>query len=194
MGVERFQTVASCQGWQPFQQRWHWLKPFDLKELVSSLVDGFKPSVELKPINLRYSYHDSPEWVIGDQFRIQRILINLLSNAVKFTEKGSITVDVKEIERKNRDVILQISVVDTGAGIPKEKERVIFDKFTKLGSSYNTSISSGIGLGLQAVKSILNDLDADIIVKREMNKGQMHVSKSKFTYRARHRLYNYADC
>ena len=147
------------------------LKPFDLKELVSSLVDGFKPSVELKPINLTYSYHDSPEWVIGDQFRIQRILINLLSNAVKFTEKGSITVDVKEIERKNRDVILQISVVDTGAGIPKEKERVIFDKFTKLDSSYNTNTSSGIGLGLQAVKSILNDLDADIVVKSEMNKG-----------------------
>ena len=151
------------------------LKPFDLRELVSSIVDGFKPSVELKPINLTYNYHDSPEWVIGDQFRIQRILINLLSNAVKFTEKGSITVDVKEIERKNRDVILQISVVDTGAGIPKEKERVIFDKFTKLGSSYNTNTSSGIGLGLQAVKSILNDLDADIVVKSEMNKGSSFI-------------------
>ena len=150
-------------------------KPFDLKDLVNTIVDGFKPSIELKPIELTLDYNNSPEWVIGDQFRIQRILINLLSNAVKFTEKGYIKVDVEEVERNNRDIVLKLIISDTGIGIPKEKERVIFDKFTKLGSSYNTSISSGIGLGLQAVKSILNDLDADIIVKSEMNKGSSFI-------------------
>ena len=150
------------------------MRVFDLKELTQSMVDAFLPSVELHPIELAFNYQDAPELIIGDQFRIQRILINLLSNAVKFTQKGQIRVDVKEIERMDRKVILQIAVTDTGIGIPQGKEDVIFEKFTRLESKYKSNIP-GSGLGLYAVKSIVNDLDGDIIVKSELGKGSSFI-------------------
>ena len=147
------------------------LKPFNLKELVSTTLNSFRPAINLKSIMLNKEY-DAPEWVIGDRFRLQRILINLLSNSVKFTEKGAITVGVTLLSQKSdsRSVLLKLWVEDTGMGIPKEKYDIIFEKFSKLNSSYITN-SSGVGLGLQAVKQLIDDLDGDVSVKSHPGKG-----------------------
>ena len=149
------------------------LKPFNLKELVRATIDTFYPAIHSKNIALVKEY-DAPEWLIGDRFRIQRILINLLSNSVKFTEKGMIAVSVRLMnqENNNRHVLLKLAVEDTGLGIPKEKCDIIFEKFSKLNSSYSTT-ASGVGLGLQAVKQLVDDLDGDISVKSHPGKGSI---------------------
>ena len=149
------------------------LKPFNLKELVRATIDTFYPAIHSKNIALVKDYN-APEWVIGDRFRIQRILINLLSNAVKFTEKGTIAVCVSLLDQKSKDrqVLLKLSVEDTGLGIPKEKCDIIFEKFSRLSSSYSTNMS-GVGLGLQAVKQLIDDLDGDISVKSHPGKGSI---------------------
>lgn len=144
-------------------------KPFDLIELINDCADTFKPSLKHKNIEFIFNHNISGQ-LICDRFRIQRILINLLSNAVKFTHSGSITINCNIIENKKRDVIVKLSVSDTGIGIPPEKQDIIFEKFSKLSASYRSN-KMGIGLGLRAVKELVDDLDGDIEIKSIINQG-----------------------
>lgn len=145
-------------------------KPFDLRGLVESIIDMFKPSVQTKDVVLDYEYADLPDWIAGDRFRIQKILINLVSNAIKFTQQGSIIIKISAIEQRDKNTIVNITVADTGIGIPQEKQDMIFEKFSKIGSSYDAS-NTGIGLGLRAVKSLVDELDGDIFIKSNPGTG-----------------------
>jgi signal transduction histidine kinase len=146
------------------------LKPFDLHELINSMTDIFKASIHNKNIILKSSYIDLPDWLIGDRFRIQRILINLISNSIKFTEKGLIAVSAYLIEENNNKLLVGLSVEDTGIGISKDKHTIIFEKFEKIGSSYDAS-NKGVGLGLHAVKSLVADLGGEVFVKSKLGEG-----------------------
>lgn len=106
-----------------------------------------------------------------DVQRLQQILINLLSNANKFTEKGEIRLDVKIEEEKQR-VIFSIS--DTGCGIPKEKQEVVFDRFAKL-----NEYAQGTGLGLAICRITVNMLGGEIWVDKNYTGGARFV----FTHR-----------
>lgn len=146
-------------------------KPFDLNELIKNCLTMLKPALEQKQLKVIELYPESvPHWLMGDRFRVQRILINLLSNAVKFTDKGEIEVGVEVAQKKGRDILLKIWVRDTGIGIPKEKYDFIFEKFSRLKPSY-TGTYRGTGLGLQAVRQLVHELEGDIFVKSKMNEG-----------------------
>lgn len=145
-------------------------KPFDLRQLVESVVDTFKPSVSTSGVALDFEYNDLPNWVSGDRFRIQRILINLMSNAIKFTSNGHIKITVSLLRKENRNFIVKLSVEDTGMGIPLEKQDIIFEKFSKIGSSYDAS-NTGKGLGLRAVKALVTELEGNIFLKSRVGCG-----------------------
>ncbi len=147
-------------------------KPFDFSKLVENCVDTFRPSINLKQVSIESDYRGLPDWIISDRFRIQRIIINLLSNAVKFTERGEIKVVVEQLESLGRDAIIKLAVEDTGPGIPEEKQVVIFEKFGKLGVSYD-STNLSVGLGLYAVKALVNDLNGDVFLKSQAGRGSV---------------------
>ena len=65
----------------------------------------------------------------GDAIHLRQVLLNLLNNAVKFTEKGSITLDIKGTRISENRSILQFDISDTGIGIEKDKQEIIFEKF-----------------------------------------------------------------
>lgn len=148
-------------------------KSFNLNELLENCISTFNPSAKQKNIKLNLISNIS-YFFICDRFRLQRILINLMSNAIKFTHNGNISLFCNVVKRQGRNAIIELIVEDTGIGIPTEKQAIIFEKFRKIGNSYN-SHSSGMGLGLRAVKELIDDLDGDINVESEINKGSRFI-------------------
>jgi two-component system aerobic respiration control sensor histidine kinase ArcB len=144
-------------------------KSFNAEKMLIDSINTFKPAAKQKNIDLSLNYN-LPKWMICDQSRIQRILINLLSNSVKFTYKGAISVEANIISQKQREALVALTISDTGIGIPQEKQSIIFEKFSKVSTSY-TSDTQGMGLGLKAVSELISDLDGEIVVESDVDKG-----------------------
>jgi two-component system sensor histidine kinase/response regulator len=96
---------------------------------------------------------DVPDAVVGDAGRLRQMVLNLVNNAIKFTERGEVVVRVAVVERTPDAVSLQISVVDTGIGIPSERLRTVFDRFTQVDGA-TTRKYGGTGLGLAIVAQL----------------------------------------
>lgn len=106
----------------------------------------------------------------GDDVRIKQIVTNLLTNAVKYTPEGSVKLQVA-YERKNDDeLLLKISVQDTGIGIRKEDMGKLFESFQRLDETKNRNIE-GTGLGMNITLSLLKMMDGDMKVESEYQKG-----------------------
>ena len=103
--------------------------------------------------------------IVTDKGKLKQIFINLISNAFKFTDKGKIEGGCKIENNK-----LHFFVSDTGIGIPEDKQKIIFDRFTQLKQSLNFNIG-GTGLGLSIVKGIVGLLEGEISLKSELGKG-----------------------
>lgn len=101
-----------------------------------------------------------PDVLISDPERITQVIVNLLSNAFKFTHSGGVYVDVRPIENNTQ---FQITVRDTGIGIPPHAQTYIFDEFRQLDSS-STRQYGGSGLGLSIVRNITRILEGTISV------------------------------
>ena len=111
-----------------------------------------------------------PDEVIGDPTRLNQILSNLLSNALKFTNQGSITVLIKELERTGNQSKMEFTVTDTGIGIPKNRHSLIFDRFAQA-SPDTTRRFGGTGLGLAICKKLIELQGGTITVESEPKKG-----------------------
>ena len=94
---------------------------------------------------------------------MQQVIINLMSNADKFTKQGKITLDFSVNEETQMAVF---SVTDTGCGIPKEKQALVFERFEKL-----NEYAQGTGLGLSICKSIIEHLGGTIGAESELGVG-----------------------
>jgi PAS domain S-box-containing protein len=114
--------------------------------------------------------NELPDEVIGDSIRLNQILSNLLSNALKFTQKGSIHVKLKELEKDNKNTRIEFIVRDTGIGIPKDKHEVIFESFTQA-SPDTTRHYGGTGLGLAICKKLVELQGGHIDVESEPGIG-----------------------
>ncbi len=157
-------------------------KKFDNRALIMKIALLEKPAAKSKGLNLIIDYPDAvPAILIGDEFRIYRILLNLISNAIKFTEKGCVKVSIKELKRdeEKRETILQFIVKDTGIGIPKDKQTYIFEKFSRLNQS-NRGKYKGLGLGLRIVKEFIGDLNGGIKVSSNVGIGATFVCTIPF--------------
>ena len=109
-----------------------------------------------------------PTYILSDSMRIHRILLNLIGNALRFTKHGIISIIAEVIEQPTPT--LQLIVKDTGIGIQADKLDKIFDPFFKINPSYSGK-TAGVGLGLHIVKEFVEDLDGNITVASELEKG-----------------------
>ena len=156
---------------------------FNLKNLVEDVLRIARPKVTDAKVELYYDYDEKvQENFVGDPTRVRQIILNLLNNAIKFTEEGEIGVCVllsagkKAGEQsKNERYTVQISVQDTGIGIPPEKQKLIFDTFTQADSS-TTRRYGGTGLGLAITKALVEKMNGAIWVESEVGEG------SEFTF------------
>ncbi len=142
---------------------------YNLRELIEPMILDFTSTVQLKGIDLNLSYPaDAIEYVITDAERIMSIARHLIDNAVKFTNDGSVSVIIKITPQENNEASLTIEVQDTGIGIPKDKQEVIFDKYIRLEPAYK-GLHEGEGLGLAIVKKFVADLDGEIKLLSNVN-------------------------
>lgn len=111
-----------------------------------------------------------PSVLYGDDVRIKQIVTNLLTNAVKYTPKGSVEL-ILACEYQDKDnILLKISVKDTGMGIRKEDMGKLFESFQRLDEKKNRNIE-GTGLGMNITMSLLKMMDGDMKVESEYQKG-----------------------
>ncbi|HVN59353.1 MAG TPA: PAS domain S-box protein [Bacteroidales bacterium] len=151
---------------------------------LSDFLDEIKRSYSFRANEKKLEFHivrnnNVPVEVTGDQIRLNQILSNLLSNALKFTLRGSISVIVDEIERKNHQSRLQFIVRDTGIGIPKEKHSEIFESFTQA-SADTTRRFGGTGLGLAICKKLVELQGGTIHVESAADKGSSFIFSLPF--------------
>nr|WP_262914609.1 PAS domain-containing hybrid sensor histidine kinase/response regulator [Pontibacter vulgaris] len=138
--------------------------PFDLRESIASHLEPYKYLADGKNISFAYTFDAAiPRVVISDPTRINQVLINLVSNAIKFTETGSIKVhgELIAINETDKSAELRFSITDTGIGIPKEKQEIIFDSFTQSDQSTSRKYG-GFGLGLAICKKLVNLMQGEI--------------------------------
>jgi len=151
--------------------------PFRLEELARQVVQMYSAMAKSKGIKLLFSFdQEIPEVLIGDETRLSQILLNLISNAIKFTEKGSVELRILEMQRTNDKATIFFEVKDTGIGINKEKQQLIFERFTQA-ESYTTRVYGGTGLGLNIVRSLVDLHHGTLHVESEAGVG----SKFSFT-------------
>ena len=144
---------------------------FSLDDFLKDIMRTY--SFRSKAKNLEFDVikeNELPSEVMGDSIRLNQILSNLLSNAVKFTQKGSIYVILREVERSKKSSRIEFLVRDTGLGIPKDKHEIIFDSFTQA-SPDTTRHFGGTGLGLAICKKLVELQGGHIELRSEPGKG-----------------------
>ena len=133
------------------------------KQVVASVSFSRQSSDNQFLFNSRYETFQMET----DVQRIQQVIINLMSNADKFTRNGKITLDFYIDEKKKMAVF---SVTDTGCGIPKEKQKLVFERFEKL-----NEYAQGTGLGLSICKLIVYKWKGDIWIDPDYTGGARFV-------------------
>jgi len=147
--------------------------PFVLKEEMESVKMLFANKIKSQNLDFILNIDQKiPTILFGDIFRLKQILINLINNSVKYTPKGSIQLSVEVASIKNKKYFIQFSVIDTGIGIPKEKQASIFDKFTQSRTD-DARVYGGVGLGLSIVKNLVILQGGSIKLESDENKGSI---------------------
>lgn len=143
------------------------LKPamFDLSELVNEVMELFAPQASEKGLGFTaVIQEDVPNLIIADPMRLKQILVNLIGNALKFTEHGEVTLTISPVASNSLEHFsLEISVADTGIGIPSDKLDELFLSFSQLHPVVNRKYG-GTGLGLAICKQLVDLMGSSIIV------------------------------
>ncbi|MEH6763556.1 MAG: ATP-binding protein [Aequorivita antarctica] len=144
--------------------------PFDLRDLVQSIVTSFQYSLVQNKNKLHVEISENiPHTIVGDRVRLSQILMNLVGNAIKFTTNGNIYIKAQEESISENEVSIHFSIKDKGIGIPKEKQKAIFDEFQQVDTEVYKI--QGTGLGLTIVKKLLEASKSSIKLKSKPGKG-----------------------
>ena len=145
--------------------------PFDLHKLVRGTIKGFAPQAAQKRLGLTHSIAARvPDRVTGDPARLGQVLTNLVGNAIKFTPVGAVEVRVGVESISAEAVSLQFVVRDTGIGIAKDQQKVIFQAFSQADGSM-TRRYGGSGLGLTISARLVELMGGSIGLESEPGRG-----------------------
>ena len=135
-----------------------------IKELINYQADS-------KKLEINYIINDDvPKYIWVDYIRLKQVLINLLTNAIKFTHVGSIDLTISALEVQKNKSILRFSVKDTGIGIRKSNQKIIFQAFSQEDSS-TTKKFGGTGLGLTISNQLLSLMNSKLQINSQYNVG-----------------------
>lgn len=153
-----------------------WLS-FDLRLLIEDVMEMLAAKAEEKQLDLLLQYASHlPQHFIGDAGRIRQILTNLIGNAIKFTPSGYILISVDCGIQDDSPIAVQISVQDTGVGIPADKMELLFQKFSQVDTT-SARKYGGTGLGLAISKQLVELMGGSIEAASQLGEG----STFKFT-------------
>ncbi len=145
--------------------------PMDLAGIAHNIVAGLKNAADEKAIGLVVDVDSRlDKMLVGDPTRTSQVINNLVHNAIKFTREGSVRLGITVDDVRPETMTLTIRVEDSGIGIPREKQDMIFDRFTQADSSTSRSYG-GTGLGLAISKKILELQGVALQLTSEQGKG-----------------------
>lgn len=143
----------------------------NLHRLAMEAITKLKFHANLNNVELLTYYNESlPVFFNGDKKRILQIIMNLLSNAIKFTTGGCVLLAFEPVQETNQDICIQISIEDTGIGIPDNKIDSVFEKFVQVESSYQSKYD-GTGLGLSIVQNLAEGMNGKVGVNSQLGNG-----------------------
>lgn len=145
------------------------LQPTVFKHVLEQAIKSSSSAIEQKNISVRINIPDTLPKIHADQQRILQVMTNLLSNAIKFTNNnGAITIEAKE--HPTQPDRINISVSDTGCGIPEKDIHFIFERLYQ-GKNAKSASNAGLGLGLSICKQLINLHGGDITVNSVVDQG-----------------------
>lgn len=148
-------------------------RSFDLRKVIKGTKSIFNAEASRKGLVIRTVIDPAlPQFIVGDETRLKQILSNLVSNALKFTEKGHISIEVifdKMRSNENQGNFI-FKVVDTGMGIPLEKQGILFQSFRQVDET-TTRKFGGTGLGLAICQSLVNKMGGQIAIESDLGSG-----------------------
>ncbi len=144
---------------------------YDTAQLVDECCNLVNLKAKEKGLEFNTSVRGNiPSKLYGDNNRIRQVIVNLLTNAVKYTKEGHVDFIISWIEDDNSKGFLKILVEDTGMGISKDKQDILFEPFSRLDQQKNRNIE-GTGLGLAITKQLVEMMNGQIIVDSTIGKG-----------------------
>ncbi len=169
---------------------------FDLTMLIEDVCEILALGAHQKLLELNYEIAaDIPRIIKGDPVRLRQILVNLIGNAIKFTARGEVTLrcgvqppaarsdagESGKIDRTTQPAVIDLlfAIADTGIGIRREKQAVIFERFCQVDSS-TTREYGGTGLGLAISRELIQLMDGEIWVESEVGRGSTFHFTARF--------------
>ena len=145
--------------------------PFKIVDKVATIIQSFIYRAEEKELGLIYQNFIPADLVVkGDPYRLSQVLNNILSNALKFTESGHITISSGINEESEDEVVVEITVSDTGIGIERDRLRTVFEPFVQADATISRKYG-GTGLGLAICKNMIEMQHGEMTVQSEPGKG-----------------------
>jgi len=146
---------------------------FSPAEVVSQCLKTLSVEASRKRLTAHQALSPSiPRVCIGDPNRLRQVLLNLIGNAIKFTREGSVTVRANVDEKDESGLTLHFEVVDTGVGIPVEKQKMIFDAFSQCDQSISRRFG-GTGLGLTISTRLVGMMGGRMWVDSQPGEGSV---------------------
>jgi PAS domain S-box-containing protein len=147
------------------------LRPLCVAGLIYESAAITHPAAAEKNILLRYNVdRNVPDWVLGDEDRLRRVLLNVLNHAIKFTEAGTVSVNVQSQRSADGRERVLFSIADTGVGIWTQQQDRLFDDLSRTDGAIDR-LHSGAGLGLAMCKRLVNLMEGEIGVISEAGRG-----------------------
>lgn len=144
---------------------------FELARLIEEIISVMSIRARQKGLTLSHEVDvEVPRFFVGDPHRIKQVLVNLVGNSLKFTDKGFVKILIQLKEKMDDHVILHFVVTDTGIGIPREKQGLVFNRFVQVESSTARQYG-GTGLGTSISRLLANLMGGEIGLESEEGKG-----------------------
>ena len=153
---------------------------FEVAEVIGNSVRTL--ALRAHETGLTVTHHiapDVPKTLVGDPLRLRQVLVNLLANAIKFTARGGVEVDVTMKSQDEDQARILVSVKDTGVGIPKDKQKLVFEAFSQADGS-TTRKYGGTGLGLAISTRLVEMMGGTLGVESEEGKGATFSFTARF--------------
>jgi PAS domain S-box-containing protein len=153
---------------------------FSLRNSINEMMKIF--GVRAKQNGLELSSHiasDVPDALLGDPGRLRQILSNLVDNAIKFTKQGDIAIQIEKDSQSAEEICVHFSVEDSGIGIPRDKQQLIFEAFSQADNT-TTRKYGGTGLGLSISSRLVSMMGGKIWVESEASEGSVFHFTARF--------------
>ena len=166
---------------------------YDLCVLVNDLINMIKPKADDKNLSFDIDINpEIPQFLYGDDVRIEQIIINILSNAVKYTKEGGIVFVMDYEQETDNEIKLKVKVTDTGIGIKKEDIGKLFSPYQRFDEQKNKKVE-GTGLGMSITKSLLEKMESQLEVSSVYGEGSTFAFTIIQQVRGQEKIGNYRE-